>query len=370
MGSAIAVPFLLQQTAAIIIGIAAVLTFYTALLHLTRRTPTYSYRFRILRDLVVGLQALQLYFITQNLQFDHPWLLYPLVSLLFVSGTLNYIRYYRFLFPGGSIPLRVKAQLIPAAVIFLGETWFYFFNASESQSLMRSLFENPGAYPITLVVILGVLFLIVQFILLLRLEFSFIRSENPEIRQPVLVSSTITLFYMADVVLITGGFVLANPALGDLGIAMMGLTGITYLLFENRYPHFYQLVAREEKQKKYKKSLIQGLSKDIIIQRLQELMEDEKIYRQFELKLEEVAGMLFITPHQLSEFINEHLGVNFSTYINRYRVTEARQLLLCSPELSILEIGFQVGFGSKPSFNNIFKQQTGMTPSEFRKQNV
>ena len=80
------------------------------------------------------------------------------------------------------------------------------------------------------------------------------------------------------------------------GIILIGLTGIAYLLFVNRYPDFYQLVAREEKQQKYKRSLIKGLSKDKIIQRLQELMEEEKIYRQFELKLDEVAAMLLYKP--------------------------------------------------------------------------
>jgi len=148
---------------------------------------------------------------------------------------------------------------------------------------------------------------------------------------------------------------------------LIGLTGLTYLLFENRYPQFYQLVAREEKQIKYKKSLIQGLSIDKIMHRLRELMEEEKIYRQFELKLDEVAAMLLITPHQLSEFINDQLRMNFSSYVNSYRVDDARKLLVANPDQSALSIGLEVGFGSKPSFNTIFKQKTGMTPSEYRK---
>jgi AraC-like DNA-binding protein len=149
----------------------------------------------------------------------------------------------------------------------------------------------------------------------------------------------------------------------------MGVTGIIYLLFENRYPDFYQLVAREDREKKYKKSLIQGLSKDKIIDRLRELMEVEKIYRQFDLKLDEVAIMLFITPHQLSEFVNDCMKMNFTSYINHYRVDEAKQLLVNNPEQSTLSIGFDVGFGSKQSFNTIFKQQTSMTPSDYRKAN-
>ena len=82
---------------------------------------------------------------------------------------------------------------------------------------------------------------------------------------------------MVDIALMGTGFVLGNSAVLNLGILLIGANGINYLIFENRYPYFYQLVAREEKQQKYKKSLIQGLSKEKIIARLQELMEDEKI---------------------------------------------------------------------------------------------
>jgi AraC-like DNA-binding protein len=156
-------------------------------------------------------------------------------------------------------------------------------------------------------------------------------------------------------------------AIMDCGILLLGLTGIVYLLFENRYPFFYQLVAREERQKKYRKSLIQGLSEEKIIARLGELMVNEKMYRNDELKLDEVAALLMITPHQLSEFLNERLGTNFAGYLNRYRVEEAKELLSSRPDWNTLAVGFEAGFGSKPSFNAIFKQQTGMTPSEYRK---
>jgi AraC-like DNA-binding protein len=355
----------LTETAALVIGIAAMLTFYTALLHLTRRKKIGSLTFRIGRDLIAGVQTLQLYFITKNIHLERPYLLYPFITLLFISGSLYYIRYYMFFYPGGKIPVHMKVQLFPAAVVLAFETWFYFGRFEESQSIIRMIFENPTHHPVYLVILAGVLFLLVQYALLLRLELSFLSSA--EIREPVLLSSLMTGIYMLDILLVAGGFILANRPLMEAGILLMGLSGITYLLFENRYPSFYQLIAREERQKKYKKSLIQGVRKDKVIIRLEELMDDEKVYRQLELKLDDVASMLLLTPHQLSELLNDCLGMNFSTFVNRYRVEEAKELLVSCPDQSILSIAFGVGFGSKPSFNTIFKQQTGMTPSEFRK---
>jgi AraC-like DNA-binding protein len=355
---------LLSKLASLTIATAAVLTFYTALLHLTRRKIHRSHVFRIVRDLIVGTQTLQLYFLSKDMQLEHPFLLYPFITLLFITGPLNYIRYFMFLYPGKKIPLRIQVQLIPAAIILAWETWFYFFNPQENLSALRSVFSDPAHSLVTYLIAAGVIVSLVQYGMLLRLEIGF--TGGKETRAPVLLSSAIMLFYMLDILMIASGFFFANRALMLVGVLFMGVTGITYLLFENRFPDFYQLMAREERENKYKKSLIQGLSKEKIIERLKELMEVEQIYRQLELKLDDVAVMLLITPHQLSEFINDCMRMNFTSYINQYRVSEAKELLADDPEMNILSIAYEVGFGSKQSFNTIFKQQTGMTPSGYR----
>jgi AraC-like DNA-binding protein len=356
---------LLANAASLFIGIAATLVFYTALLHLTRKKSGQSYKFRIVRDVLVGIQSLQLLSVAGNMQFEYPFLLYPFITLVFISGPLYYMRYYMFIYPGGRIPRRVVAQLVPAALVLAYETWFYFFSSGDRAEVLRGVFSHPMDQPVTIVLLIGLLILEVQYFLLVRLEAGYIQSSKT--RAPVQFSIILTIFYMIDTALIGTGFAMANSTVLNVGILLIGANGITYLIFENRYPYFYQLVAREEKQQKYKRSLIQGLSKEKIITRLRELMEDEKIYRQFELKLDEVAAMLLITPHQLSEFINDYVGMNFSNYVNNYRIDEAKQLLADSPDHSVLSIGLEVGFGSKPSFNTIFKQKTGMTPSEYRK---
>lgn len=356
---------LLENLSASVILIAAVLTFYTALLHLTRKKINRSRIFRVVRDCIVGLQTIQLYFLAKNLQIQYPYLLYPLITLLFITGPLNYIRYFMLLVPGGRIPRKVIIQLIPAGIIFVWETSIYFFNTNNSQTMMRNFFEKPTAFLITYVIVIGVVVSLIQYWQVLRLEFGFIKRK--ETRNPVLLSSLIMILYMINTLLIAYGFLFTNQVIKLTGILLIGVTGITYLLHENRYPDFYQLVAREERQIKYKKSLIRGLSKDKIIDRLKELMGVDRVYQQLDLKLEDVAAMLMITPHQLSEFINDYMGMNFTSFINQYRVEEAKMLLVDNPDQSTLSIGFQVGFGSKQSFNTIFKQQTGLTPSGYRK---
>ena len=75
------------------------------------------------------------------------------------------------------------------------------------------------------------------------------------------------------------------------------------------------------------------------------------------------------TPHQLSYIINNGFDENFYQFINRFRIEEAKKLIL-NPNmnhLSLLGIGFEVGFNSKSVFNTTFKKNTGKTPSEFKK---
>jgi len=122
------------------------------------------------------------------------------------------------------------------------------------------------------------------------------------------------------------------------------------------------IAAKTEKQKRLSDSQVKILS-----QKLENLMEKEKVYLDNELSLPALAEKMQITSHELSYLINEVYGVNFFLYANRYRVEEAKSLLLSEnfEKLNMLGIAFQAGFNSKTSFNTAFKKQAGQTPSEF-----
>ncbi|HEU4777751.1 MAG TPA: helix-turn-helix transcriptional regulator, partial [Telluria sp.] len=103
--------------------------------------------------------------------------------------------------------------------------------------------------------------------------------------------------------------------------------------------------------------------------KLHAAMDVDQLYRNGELKLEELAAAVAMTAHELSQLINEACGVNFQEFLNRYRV-DALKLALHAPDeadTSILDLGLACGFNSKSALNRIFKNATGMTPSEFRK---
>ncbi|HEY1405828.1 MAG TPA: helix-turn-helix domain-containing protein [Spirochaetota bacterium] len=60
------------------------------------------------------------------------------------------------------------------------------------------------------------------------------------------------------------------------------------------------------------------------------------------------------------------MRMNFRSYLNSFRIDEARSMLIEKPELSVLEIAYATGFNSKSSFNELFIKSTGLSPRDFR----
>ena len=104
------------------------------------------------------------------------------------------------------------------------------------------------------------------------------------------------------------------------------------------------------------------------IMQLDELVKQKKLYLNSDLTLKDLASEVNMSIHDLSELINKGAGINFNEWVNRHRVEEVKQRLL-DPEfahLSLVSIGYDCGFNSKATFNRVFKNLSGMSPSQFK----
>lgn len=96
-------------------------------------------------------------------------------------------------------------------------------------------------------------------------------------------------------------------------------------------------------------------------------------WREEGLTIQKLADILQVKEYRLRKTINTHLAYrNFNEFLNFYRVEEAKKLLSQTGkhELNIQEIAFQLGYTSLSPFNKAFKDNTGITPSEWRKNDV
>lgn len=101
------------------------------------------------------------------------------------------------------------------------------------------------------------------------------------------------------------------------------------------------------------------------------LIEEDHIHRNPDLNRDSVAEKLGISSGYLSQQLTTVAGVNFSEFINRYRVKDVKHMML-DPEFdkySLLAIGLEAGFKSKTTFYTAFKKETGMSPNTFKKSN-
>ena len=130
-----------------------------------------------------------------------------------------------------------------------------------------------------------------------------------------------------------------------------------------------QIETNQTLKPKYATSSLKDVEKEKLIHRLTKSMENEKPYLNENLTLKELADKLETSPNNLSQIINEKFNKNFYEFINGYRINEVKSLL-SDPKYSnysMLGIAIECGFNSKSTFNSVFKQFTGKTPTEFKK---
>ncbi|AWW74255.1 hypothetical protein CD351_07405 [Erythrobacter sp. KY5] len=96
-------------------------------------------------------------------------------------------------------------------------------------------------------------------------------------------------------------------------------------------------------------------------------------YREPGLTIPALAAQLDTPEHRLRALINQRLGHrNFSAFLNRHRIAEAKERLSDKKavDLPVLTIAMDLGYNSLTPFNRAFREQTGTTPSEFRRLSI
>ena len=91
-------------------------------------------------------------------------------------------------------------------------------------------------------------------------------------------------------------------------------------------------------------------------------------YKDHNITLGKFSKHLSLTPHVVSQVINEKLSYNFNDFSNSYRIEEAKKMLN-DPEMqniTVASIAYDSGFNTLSAFNTAFKKFTGLTPSQFR----
>jgi len=120
---------------------------------------------------------------------------------------------------------------------------------------------------------------------------------------------------------------------------------------------------------KYQKT---GLSETLSLEmkeKLLEIMQREKPYLNHELRLDDISRLMNLSRNHTSQIINEHFNLSFFDFVNRYRIIEAKNLLMQNEKngLTTTQIAYDVGFNNRASFYKAFKKFTEKNPSDYLK---
>lgn len=119
---------------------------------------------------------------------------------------------------------------------------------------------------------------------------------------------------------------------------------------------------------KYERSALDDSEINAIWQKLTTCFQRDHAYMREDLNLSQLAELLEVTSHDLSQVINLRSGGNFYELVNHYRIEKAQQLLRDpdNRQRKLLDIAMEVGYKSQSTFYSQFSKHSGTTPRKYR----
>lgn len=116
-------------------------------------------------------------------------------------------------------------------------------------------------------------------------------------------------------------------------------------------------------------SEVLGSLYDDLYERMEHLLKEEQIFRNSDLRLNDLASHLGTNRTYVSRLINNKENSNFCDYINSHRIKYAKQLLSSqeSEQMTLDEIALKAGFSSKSSFYRVFTKMEETSPAKYMK---
>lgn len=316
---------------------------------------------------LAGFDFLMVIYEFRHMYVDHPAFLYINQPLELFFGPLMFLYLTTRIKGKVSIDFFTKVLFLPGILAVIWFLPFYFQNPAVKISSVEFIHTSQPSKFISLFIMYSAMpYLILCLILIIVYAYSILgkKSFAHHVRMKVIMLHSVIWIVVA------GAGYAANLHSRHLAVDVMillieALLIILYYL-DMRYSDFFDLIVREVREVRYQRSHINGLDTRTILSRLRELMELDRMFLDDRLSLRALSEKLGVSTHQLSEILNSELRMNFKSYINSYRIEEAKRKLSLRADANILNLAFECGFNSKTVFNTTFVRIVGKTPTEYR----
>lgn len=178
------------------------------------------------------------------------------------------------------------------------------------------------------------------------------------------------IYQVLDLIGMSASFLSAQTTIGIMQFISVSLSIFIFVVSYTYLRQPEKLFQSRVVKTKYKTSSLSASDLSTYSQKLDRIMLEEKLYLDSEINLSGLAEKLNISPHTLSQVINQYYQMNFYEFINKYRVEEIKTQLMkaANRNKTIIAIAYDAGFNSKSSFHRIFKKFVGKSPTEFLKE--
>lgn len=268
-----------------------------------------------------------------------------------------------------------KYVLIPGIIEFAFNTIILFLPIKLAHTIENSLFYGLFEF---LMIIYGLVLIWITF-RKLRRHSKLIKDQYSSVERRDLKWIYYAVILIISMFLIMPVFAFIDAPIVEEAFGTLGSLALTYWisyngLFQqvsmnlvNNNNVAVKMPSRSENLSAKKEKELERL--ESVFVKIESIIKEEKLFLNSDLTIVDVSDKVGEHSRLVSNAINSISSKTFNSYINRYRVEMAKEMLLSeeSSRLNIEGIGFEVGFKSNSSFYTAFKKELKITPLQFVK---
>ena len=274
-------------------------------------------------------------------------------------------------------PLSILAHL---SLFILFSIWLTAVFLLHSAEVKRAIADAALTVPYHLSVIGWAKLLHVSgYALMVWLRTRRARRRDEAVRSNLMARDLRWLSTFSALVMVLAAVLIASDAMAAAGwisvrtlnnLAALGLSGLLFAVaVKSLHQPRFETPPPDLAAPTYAKS---GVSEDRLahhVARLERVMQEDALYLDPDLMLDGLAQCAKLSPQQTSQALNQGLKLSFYQFVNQHRLEHAKARLM-DPGVSILEAALDSGFANKATFNKHFKASTGLTPSQWKAQEL
>jgi len=190
----------------------------------------------------------------------------------------------------------------------------------------------------------------------------------------ILIGYTLTRFFSFDILIFKSR---EQLVISDTYIFICNLAVILLLLYYNDKIRRIEIKSSLQKseiketvseiENKITDNTEEKLKYDIIFDRIQKVVIEDKVFQDFDFNISKVSLLLNTNSNYISKAIKQNGYINFTNYINICRINYFKNLIIENDlrKITMMYLYTESGFSNQSTFNRVFKQIEGITPTEY-----